>query len=309
MTRPGSWRLAACAAGAAGLLAQMGCAARPAPAPVAAPPPLAAGFGEHVVEGIGSVPCSALDDASREQAVGAGLRDVLMRAKGMFGDPGANVSVSDVVGARRIDRYWFGQGQCFASVQAVVRTAELTKRAREESRRQTAGRPAVTFAVVSYRILPRSGVTTRRGAAEVIDLLQQELIDRGFDVRRSLKARRRGLEQGGAEVADISSAERDDIAAVALRDGVRFLVQGEIKVSDEGQQADGTYLAVVDGTVEAVELTTERVVGSFGDVSTAKHISASGAYTTAISGFARSAAGKIGPQMLDTRAQSSTRAP
>ncbi len=278
-----------------------GCGARQSPS--AAPPPVAlvAGVGEQIAEGVGNVACAADDEPSRQLAVRAALQNAVQRAAAAYGQP-SSMSIDEVVTAHRVERFWQGQGQCFASVQAVVRTALLQARGRTETRGALAalGRPRITFAVQSYRILPNIAVTTRRAAAEVIDALQEELIKRGFDVRRSLKARGEALQGGGEQVVDISSTERAQIAQRAQKDGIVFLVQGEIKVSDEGKQPDGQYLAVVDGSIEAVDLRSEDVVAAFRDVSTAKFVSASAAYTSAISAYARAAADELAPQMLDT---------
>jgi hypothetical protein len=65
----------------------------------------------------------------------------------------------------------------------------------------------------------------------------------------------------------------------------------------------------VDGSVEAVDLKTERVVGSFTDVARATNESASAAYTKAIAAFARSAAADLAPQMLDTWTHATSLAP
>jgi hypothetical protein len=285
------------------LLALMvGCSSEKRSVPQPVPSSLVAGVGEEIVDGQGSVPCETADQQYRPEAEQRALYDAVRRAAAAHGGSADRLLIDEVIVTYRTERFWQEQGQCLARVQAVVRTALLQRTAREETREElrALGRPMVAFAIASYRILPNTAVTTRRAAAEIIDSLQQELITRGFDVRRSIGARREALSEGGTEVLDISSAERDRIASAALRDGVRFLVQGEIKVTDEGKQDDGQYLAVVDGSVEAIELATDRVVGSFRDVATAKHMSASAAYTKAISAFARSAAAELAPQMLDT---------
>lgn len=281
----------------------IGCSTQKAsPRVLSAPVSLVAGIGEEVVDGQGSVACSMADEHYRRAAEQAALEDALRRAVAGHGGNASRVLIEDFVVTYRTERFWQEEDYCVARVQAVLRTALLKRSAKEQTREelQALGRPVVTFAIASYRILPNTAVTTRRAAAEIIDSLQQELITRGFDVRRSLKARKEVLSDGGIEVLDISSAERDRVAAAALKDGVTFLVQGEIKVSDEGKQPDGQYLAVVDGSVEAVELATDRIVASFRDVASATHVSASAAYTKAISAFARSAAAELAPQMLDT---------
>lgn len=278
-----------------------GCASRESASSGAQPIlPLVAGVGEHVTDGIGSIPCTGDDAQSRQLAVRAALQNAVTRASAAYGDAG-DVSVDEAVTAHRVERYWHGEGQCFATVQAVVRTSQLSDRAETRTRDElrAAGHPVLAFAVSSYRIFEKVAVT-RHPAVEVIDALQQELIDRGFDLRRSLKARDQLLAGGAEEVVAPSSAERQQIKAAALKDGVAFLVQGEIKVTDKGEQADGQYLAVVDGTLEAVDLKTEGLVGSSVEVARAKDISQSAAYTKAISGFAISAAAKLAPQMLKT---------
>jgi hypothetical protein len=278
------------------------CSAEKKSAVAPVPPTLSAGVGEQIVEGTGSVSCAQGAAEGMNAAVRVALEDAVRRAVAAYGLENVVSSIDDVVVRHRVDRYWQQGDQCFATVQAVVRTSALQKAAKEETREElrNLGRPLVAFAISSYRIFPNTAVTTRRSAAEVIDSLQQELITRGFDVRRSLKARNVALQGGGEEVVDISSAEREQIATAARHDGVTFLVQGEIKVTDDGQQANGEYLAVVDGSLEAVELATDRVVGSFRDVATGQHVAASAAYTKAISGFARAAAAGLAPQMLDS---------
>jgi hypothetical protein len=202
------------------------------------PPSLVAGVGEDVVDGQGSVPCGAADEASRRTAEQKALQDAVKRAAAAYGAVADELRIEDVVARHRVERFWQEQGECFARVQAVVQTSQLQRSAREQTREalHAVGRPLIAFAISSYRILPNTAVTTKRSAAEIIDSLQQELITRGFDVRRSLKARTEALVGGGGEVLDISSAERDRIAAAAMRDGVVFLVQGEIKVSDESKR-------------------------------------------------------------------------
>jgi hypothetical protein len=283
------------------VLAAAGCAEREAASSAPAPPPLVAGIGEEIAAGTGGVPCGRDGAESRRLAERAALRNAVERAATAYGDPSL-LTLEEVVTAHRVERYWQGEGRCFAAVQAVVRTDVLGRLGRRQTKEQLAavGRPKIAFAVQSYRILPNIAVTTRRAAAEVIDSLQEELIRRGFDVRRTLAGRREALQGGGEQVADISSAERAEIARRALADGVFFLVQGEIKVTDEGKQGDGQFLAVVDGSLEAVDLRTEDVVAAFRDVSTAKFVSASAAYTKAISAYARSAADELAPQMLDS---------
>jgi len=286
----------------------VGCASRQSASSAAQPIlPLAAGVGEQLVDGNGSVTCVRDDAQSRQLAVRAALQNAVTRASKAYGD-GRDVSVDDVVTAHRVERYWQGEGQCFATVRAVVRTAVLSDRAEDRTRDDlsTVGRPVIAFAVSSYRIFEKVAVT-RHPAVEVIDALQQELIDRGFDLRRSLKARDQVLAGEAEEVVAPSSAERKQIKAAALKDGVAFLVQGEIKVTDKGEQADGQYLAVVDGTLEAVDLKTEGLVGSSVQVARAKDISQSAAYTKAIEGFAVAAAAKLAPQMLKTWKHASAR--
>ena len=277
-----------------------GCAARGGPAarPLV---PLVAGVGEQIADGVGSTPCTREDSESRQRAVHVALENAVDRASAMYGER-AGGPLGNLIVAHRVERYWQGEGQCFAAVQAVIRSARLRETAKNQNREELrgVGRPVVAFAVSSYRILPSIEVTTRRAAAEAIDGLQQELIVRGFDVGRSLRARGQALARGASEVADISSVERAQISSAALKDGVAFLVQGEIKVVDLGKQPDGQYLVAVDGSLEAVDLRTERLVGSFVDEGSAKHISATAAYTKAISAFARSAASGLAPQMLDT---------
>lgn len=281
----------------------IGCGSQ-APQPVAPPEnlPLVAGVGEHIVSGTGSVSCTVLDAEAKARAEEAALEDAVGRAVALYGVSGVTPSIANVVSSHRVERQWESSGRCAVTLQAVVRTDQLRDQSKQRTRNEleALGRPLVALAIQSYRILPNLAVTTRRSAAEVIDSLQQELITRGFDVRRALGARRKALAAGGEEVIEISSAEREDISAAARKEGVAFLIQGEIKVSDEGKKGDGDYLAVVDGSLEVVELGTDRVVGGFRDVAQAKHISASAAYTKAISGFARAAGAELAPQMLDT---------
>ena len=268
----------------------------------AAPVSLAAGAGEEVVEAQAGIPCNPADPGAQASAVRAALAEAVRRAAAAYGGESGSRSVDDLVVQHRVDRYWTQSNQCFASVQAVVRTSSLQRSAKQNNREELRrlGRPVVAFSVASYRIFPNTALTTRRSAAEVIDSLQQELITRGFDVRRSLKARNVTLGGGGTEVLDISSAEREQIAKAALKDGVTFLVQGEIKVTDQGQQGNGDFLAVVDGSLEAVQLSSDRIIGSFRDVATGQHVAASAAYTKAISGFARAAGAELADQMLDS---------
>lgn len=266
-----------------------------------APLTLIAGADHRVESGIGDAPCSNSADLRKEEAVDAALSDAVSKVL-VLRDLRSGTRPVEFVSAHVVLDTWYENGRCFARVQAAVDTERIrhVEAAANRTELRSLGRPTIAFAIETFRVLPNLNVTTRRSAAEIIDSLQQEFIVRGFDVRRSLKARNEALQEGGDRVDAISSAERSEIAAAALKDGVDFLVQGEVKVSDEGEQPDGRFLAVVDGSFEAVDLRSEHVVGAFRNVASGKHVSATAAYTKALSELARLAVGDLSPQMLDT---------
>ena len=109
------------------LVVLAGCAERSARA--LQPVSLVAGVGEAVVEAEAGVPCSGTDENARQQAVHAALVEAVRRAATAYGDGSVPATVDEVVVQHRVDRYWTQSGQCFASVQAVVRTSTLQRSA------------------------------------------------------------------------------------------------------------------------------------------------------------------------------------
>ncbi|MEY4933627.1 MAG: hypothetical protein RLZZ403_1947 [Pseudomonadota bacterium] len=279
------------------------CSAGPA-APVKGPPmALSAGPGESIVAGSGSVPCAAENETTRAAAVQAALRNAVSTAAGIEDDAGLDDAVARQVPSFRVDRYWASSGRCFAQLQAVVKTGAFQRAEKRQTQAFLAGRgsPKIAFAVQSYRIMSENGQTTRRATAEPIDALQEYFLDKGFRVVRTSRGRGSALKAGGENLdssTQIDSKERDAIASNARKDGVDFLIQGEIKVTDEDQQGE-EYRAVADGSLEAIDLKNGEVLGSFSDEVPATALSRNAAYTRAIKVYAAPAVDKLAGHILD----------
>ncbi len=270
---------------------------------------LVAGPGQALADGIGTVRCERADQPHRELAIDQALRNAVNKAAMTYGELPAAESHKPYVAGYRLEKYWTDDHQCVASVRAVVDTQSLRKVVSRETRGDlaVAGRPKLALAIASYRIIPGAGVTTKRHTLEPIDALQSEFISRGFDIYGTDRAR--GRVMTGYAVPFASSKDRDELAADARRDGVDFLVRGELKVTEKGGLRDvdssgGTYgnqyESVVDGSLEVVELSSNRIVASYVDVAPSTQLSASAASTKAIKTYARAAAFTLAPQMLDS---------
>lgn len=271
--------------------------------------PLVAGPGQALADGIGSVACAHADQHHRELAIDQALRNAVSKAAMTYGELPGSASHQPYVAGYRLEKYWSDDRRCVASVRAVVDTQSLRKLVSRKTRGDLAqaGRPKLALAIASYRIIPGAGATTKRHTLEPIDALQSEFISRGFDIYGTDKARRQVM--SGYKVPFASSADREQLASLARKDHVEFLIRGELKVTEKGgsrgiDASGGTYgnqyESVVDGSLEVVELRSNRVVASYVDVAPSIQLSASAASTKAIKTYARAAAFVLAPQMLDS---------